>query len=77
NVMLEFRLPRITPEVKQFWKTFVPAAAGSAGSQIAVFADTIIASFLVDGAITWLYFADRMNQLPVGVIAVAVGTVLL
>ncbi|MBN8942045.1 MAG: murein biosynthesis integral membrane protein MurJ [Rhizobiales bacterium] len=77
NVMLEFRLPRVTPEVKQFWSTFLPAAAGSAGSQIAVFADTIIASFLVDGAITWLYFADRMNQLPVGVIAVAVGTVLL
>lgn len=77
NVMLEFRLPKITPEVKQFWATFVPAAAGSAGSQIAVFADTIIASFLVEGAITWLYFADRMNQLPIGVIAVAVGTVLL
>ncbi|QCI63133.1 murein biosynthesis integral membrane protein MurJ [Phreatobacter stygius] len=77
NVMLEFRLPKVTPEVKQFWTTFVPAAAGSAGSQIAVFADTIIASFLVEGAITWLYFADRMNQLPIGVIAVAVGTVLL
>ncbi len=77
NVMLEFRLPKITPEVKQFWRTFVPAAAGSSGSQIAVFADTIIASYLVAGSITWLYFADRMNQLPIGVIAVAVGTVLL
>lgn len=77
NVMVEFRLPRITPEVKQFWKTFVPATAGSAGSQIAVLADTIIASFLVTGSVSWLYYADRLNQLPTGVIAVAVGTVLL
>ncbi|WP_204269946.1 hypothetical protein, partial [Klebsiella michiganensis] len=42
-----------------FWKTFVPAAAGSAGSQIAVFADTIIASFLVDGAVEILEHPDR------------------
>ncbi|MFN7175206.1 MAG: lipid II flippase MurJ, partial [Thermaurantiacus tibetensis] len=77
NVMVEFRLPKVTPEVKQFWKTFVPATAGSAGSQIAVLADTIIASFLVTGSVSWLYYADRLNQLPTGVIAVAVGTVLL
>jgi putative peptidoglycan lipid II flippase len=77
NVMLELRLPKITPEVKQFWKTFVPATLGSAGSQVAVLADTIIASYLVSGAVSWLYYADRLNQLPTGVIAVAVGTVLL
>jgi putative peptidoglycan lipid II flippase len=50
---------------------------GSAGSQIALFADTIIASFLAAGAVSALYYADRLNQLPIGVIGIAVGTVLL
>lgn len=77
NLMVELRLPKVTDDVKKFWKAFVPATAGSAGTQIAVFADTIIASFLVVGSISWLYYADRINQLPIGVISVAVGTVLL
>jgi putative peptidoglycan lipid II flippase len=42
-----------------------------------MFADTIIASFLAAGAISALYYADRINQLPIGVIGIAVGTVLL
>ena len=50
---------------------------GSAGTQIALFADTIIASFLAAGALSALYYADRLNQLPIGVIGIAVGTVLL
>ena len=77
NVMLELRRPRVTPEVKQFWKTFLPATLGSAGTQIAVLADTVVASYLVAGSVSWLYYADRLNQLPLGVIAIAVGTVLL
>jgi putative peptidoglycan lipid II flippase len=63
--------------MKHFLKRFAPATAGSAGTQIALFADTIIASFLSAGAISALYYADRINQLPIGVIGVAVGTVLL
>jgi len=77
NVMLELRAPKVTPEVRQFWKTFLPATLGSAGSQIAVLADTVVASYLVAGSVSWLYYADRLNQLPLGVIAIAVGTVLL
>ncbi len=77
NVMVEIRRPRITPEVRQFWKTFLPATLGSAGTQIAVLADTVVASYLVAGSVSWLYYADRLNQLPLGVIAIAVGTVLL
>jgi putative peptidoglycan lipid II flippase len=50
---------------------------GSAGTQLALFADTIIASLLATGAVTALYYADRLNQLPIGVIGIAVGTVLL
>ncbi len=54
-----------------------PGDLGSADTQIALFADTIIASFLAAGALSALYYADRLNQLPIGVIGIAVGTVLL
>ena len=47
------------------------------GTQIALFADTIIATFLPAGALSALYYADRLNQLPIGVIGIAIGTVLL
>jgi putative peptidoglycan lipid II flippase len=69
--------PRIDQEVKLFLKRFGPATIGSAGTQIALFADTIIASFLAAGALSALYYADRLNQLPIGVIGIAAGTVLL
>ncbi len=63
--------------MKLFLRRFGPATVGSAGTQIALFADTIIASFLAAGALSALYYADRLNQLPIGVIGIAVGTVLL
>src|SRR5450432_1346225 len=47
------------------------------GTQVAWFADTIIATFLPAGALSALYYADRLNQLPIGVIGIAIGTVLL
>jgi putative peptidoglycan lipid II flippase len=69
--------PRFDKEVMIFLKRFAPATLGSAGTQIAMFADTIIASFLAAGALSALYYADRLNQLPIGVIGIAAGTVLL
>ena len=71
------RWPKWDEDVKRFFKALVPATIGSAGVQIALFADTIIASFLAAGALSALYYADRLNQLPIGVIGIAVGTVLL
>jgi putative peptidoglycan lipid II flippase len=76
-VLTAFRLPRWDDDVKRFFKALIPATIGSAGVQIALFADTIIASFLSAGALSALYYADRLNQLPIGVIGIAVGTVLL
>ncbi len=73
----KWRWPRLDIEVKLFLKRFAPATVGSAETQIALFADTIIASFLVTGALSALYYADRLNQLPIGVIGIAAGTVLL
>jgi putative peptidoglycan lipid II flippase len=72
-----FHALRLDDDVRRFFKALGPAVLGSAGTQIALFADTIIASFLAAGAVSALYYADRLNQLPIGVIGIAVGTVLL
>jgi putative peptidoglycan lipid II flippase len=75
-------LPRFAPlkldeDIRAFFRALGPATIGSMGTQVAMFADTIIATFLPAGALSALYYADRLNQLPIGVIGVAVGTVLL
>lgn len=69
--------PSLTEDVRKFGVRFLPAALGAAGVQIALFADTILVSFLAIGEPTALYYADRVNQLPMGVVGVALGTVLL
>ncbi len=76
GAMTRFRALRFDDDVKRFFKALLPATVGSAGTQLALFADTIIASFLSAGAISALYYADRIDQLPIGVIGIAVGTVL-
>jgi putative peptidoglycan lipid II flippase len=63
-------------EIKHFFVVLGPAVIGSAGVQIALFADTIIASMIPTGNAT-LYYADRIYQLPIGIIGIAAGTVLL
>lgn len=75
-------LPRFAPlkldeDVRSFFRALGPATIGSMGTQVALFADTIIATFLQAGALSALYYADRLNQLPIGVIGIAIGTVLL
>jgi putative peptidoglycan lipid II flippase len=77
DIMTRFRMPRWDADVKRFFKALGPATVGSAGVQLALFADTIIATFLPVGALSALYYADRLNQLPIGVIGIAAGTVLL
>ena len=69
--------PELTAAVRRFFRRLGPAIIGSAGPQIAVFADTIIASLLPTGGLSSVYYADRMYQLPIGVIGIAAGTVLL
>lgn len=77
GVLTFFARPGWTDDVKKFFKAFVPAVIGSAGVQIALFADTIIGSMLPAGGISSIYYADRLYQLPIGVIGIAAGTVLL
>jgi putative peptidoglycan lipid II flippase len=76
GVMTSFRALRWDDDVKRFFKALGPAIVGSAGTQLALLADTVIASSLTTGAISALYYADRIDQLPIGVIGIAVGTVL-
>jgi putative peptidoglycan lipid II flippase len=68
---------KLDDDVRAFFAALGPATLGSMGTQVALFADTIIATFLPAGALSALYYADRLNQLPIGVIGIAIGTVLL
>ena len=72
-----WRRPALDHDVRQFFRALGPATLGSGGVQLALFADTIIASFLAAGSLSALYYADRLNQLPIGVIGIAAGTVIL
>ena len=77
GIGIKFRLPKLDEPTRRFLKALGPAIIGAGGVQLALFADTVIASFLPTGALSALYYADRINQLPIGVVGIAVGTVLL
>lgn len=71
------RLPKIDQEVQLVLRRMVPGVIGAGVVQLNLAVDIIIASLLPSGAISFLYYADRVAQLPLGVIGVAVGTALL
>ena len=68
--------PVLTPEVRRLLKLMVPGVIGSGAMQINILIGTVIAS-LAPGAVSYLYYADRIYQLPLGVIGSAIGVVLL
>jgi len=90
-VQLAFQLPAVNrlgllmvprpslahPGVRQVGRLLVPAMFAASVSQINTLVDTILASTLMTGSISWLYYADRLLELPIGLVAVALGTVLL
>jgi putative peptidoglycan lipid II flippase len=63
--------------VVRVMKLMVPALFGVSVSQLNLLLDTLIASFLVSGSISWLYYSDRLMEFPVGILAVGLGTVIL
>jgi putative peptidoglycan lipid II flippase len=77
GILPKFAPLKLDDDVRAFFRALGPATVGSMGTQVALFADTIIATFLPAGALSALYYADRLNQLPIGVIGIAIGTVLL
>ena len=68
--------PHFDAEVRRFWILAIPAVIAGGITQVNIFVGTIIASS-ADSAIAYLYYADRLYQLPLGIIGIAVGTVLL
>ena len=63
--------------VRRILKLMVPTLFGSSVGQLTVLINTYLASWLVTGSISWLYYSDRLVELPVGLIGVALGTVIL
>jgi putative peptidoglycan lipid II flippase len=77
KMSISLKRPRLTPGIKRLLKLILPAAVGAGAFQINLLIDVFLAGFLKDGSLSFLYYADRINQLPVGVVGVAVGTALL
>ncbi|WP_263140392.1 murein biosynthesis integral membrane protein MurJ [Pseudomonas sp. RIT-PI-AD] len=73
-------LPRLNLRDSGVWrvmKQMLPAIVGVSVSQISLIINTIFASFLAPGSVSWMYYADRLMELPSGVLGVALGTILL
>lgn len=65
------------PNVKKVRTLMIPAMFGVSVSQINLLLDTLIASFLVTGSISWLYYSDRLLEFPLGLFGIAIATVIL
>ncbi|NOZ90115.1 MAG: murein biosynthesis integral membrane protein MurJ [Epsilonproteobacteria bacterium] len=66
----------IKEEEKKFIKLFIPSVWGNSAPQISSFLDTFLASFLITGSVSYLFYANRVFQLPLGIIAIATATAL-
>ncbi|NVN01050.1 MULTISPECIES: murein biosynthesis integral membrane protein MurJ [Asaia] len=77
GMRLSLPRPRLTPEMRDMLRRLWPGLVGSGATQLNLTVDTLISTLLPAGSISWLYFADRVNQLPLGVLGAAAGTTLL
>lgn len=77
GIRLRLRKPKVTPHIRQLFRKMLPGVMGASVAQVNIFVDMIIASLLPVGAISFLYYADRMYQLPLSVVGIAIGTAIL
>jgi putative peptidoglycan lipid II flippase len=78
GVRLAIKRPRIDDDVRQLLKLILPAAIGAGAVQVNLAVSTALAGGLLDpGSISYIYYADRLNQLPLGLIGIGLGTILL
>jgi len=77
GLLPRWRLQLRHPGVIRIFKLMAPAVFGVSVAQISLLINTIFASFLVSGSVSWLYYADRLMEFPAGVLGVALGTILL
>lgn len=64
-------------EVRRLLKSMAPAIFGVSVTQVNLLVDTLVASFLISGSVSWLYYSDRLVEFPLGIFGVAMGTALL
>jgi putative peptidoglycan lipid II flippase len=77
GLKLHWRMPKLTPEVKRLGMLILPATFGAGIYQVSQFVDTFFATSLAQGSLTLLKLADRLNQLPLGIVGIALGTAIL
>ncbi|MEJ2458221.1 MAG: lipid II flippase MurJ [Novosphingobium sp.] len=77
GVRLKITRPHITPDVKRLAMLILPATFGAGVYQISQFVDTFFATSLAQGSLTLLKYADRLNQMPLGIVGIALGTAIL
>lgn len=77
GISIRIKKPALTPRIRKLFCLMGPGVLGAGVMHVNLFADMIIASMLPAGSISYLYYADRLNQLPLGVVGIAVGTSLL
>lgn len=77
GLLPRWRLDLAHPGVRRILKLMAPAAFGVSISQVSLLINTIFASFLVTGSVSWLYYADRLMEFPAGMLGAALGTILL
>ena len=77
GIVLKLRKPRMTPGVRQFVRVVIPATFGAGVYQVSAFIDTFFLARIGTGALSYFNYADRLNQLPLGVIGAALGTAIL
>lgn len=77
GMLPRFSLDFSDPGVRRILKLMAPAILGVSVSQISLLINTVFASFLPSGSVSWLYYADRLMEFPSGMLGVALGTILL
>jgi putative peptidoglycan lipid II flippase len=77
GIVLKVRKPRMTPGVRQFVRVVLPATLGAGVYQMSILIDTFFLTRIGTGAVSYFNYADRLNQLPLGVIGAALGTAIL
>jgi len=77
GVKLGLTRPRMTDDMKKLFKLMGPGILGAGVAQVNLFIDIVLASFLPAGAISYLYYADRLYQFPLSIIGISVGVALL
>ncbi|HTT81193.1 MAG TPA: murein biosynthesis integral membrane protein MurJ [Stellaceae bacterium] len=77
GMRLRLRRPRLTPRVRETLRIMGPGIVGAGVTQLNLVISTALASLLPGGSVSYLYYADRLNQLPLGVVGIAVGTAIL